>query len=989
MHSKAMKRLSGLVIVAAFALSVSASPAGAAFGILGFDQQITANEGGSPFTQANGHPYEISTEIKLNTYEDLEVGREEPELEGIERPEGDVKDVITELPPGLFGDPADVAQCTATQLIAPTEETPFRAPECPIASQVGIVELNVDIKKLLPEDWTFPLYNMVPPPNAPAEFGFLVAGEPITLVGNVRNSGDYGITIVSSDVTVALPFNGINVIFWGDPADKSHDRFRCDMGGFGMSATGGCPGASGTAGGPNVSPVQPQAFLTVPGSCPSASTGMKTTLKVDSWVEPGVFREHSIVNHLAPGFPDSESDWGAEQGMTGCELEPFNPSVSVAPTNAQADTPSGLNVEISLPQEGLLNTEGIATADVKDAVVTLPAGEAISPSAADGLEGCTTEQIGLGSGQPAACPDGSKLGSVEIDTPLLTEPLTGSIFLGKPECGPCNVSDDQEGRLVKLYIVAEGHGVILKLPGRVEMDPVTGQIKTTFDNNPQLPFDHLKLDFKAGPRSPLVNPHQCGTYTTTATLTPWSGQEAAQTSSTFKITSGPNGAPCPSSPQAFAPGFSAGTVNNQAGVFSPFTLTFTRADGEQQLGGVTLKMPPGLLGTLAGIPLCPEPQASQGTCAVASEIGSVSTVAGAGANPFLVTGGKVFLTTGYKGGSFGLAIVVPAVAGPFNLGQVVVRASIAIDPRTAQLTVSSDPLPTILDGIPLDLRTVNVAIDRPGFTFNPTSCDQMSLVGTLTGGAGGVEPVSSSFQATNCGVLGFKPSFSASTAAKTSRAKGASLSVKLGFPANAMGRQANIRSVKVELPKRLPSRLSTLQNACTAATFEADPEACPATSRIGTASASTPILPVPLKGTVYFVSHGGEAFPNLVMVLKGYGVTVELVGDTFISKAGITSTTFKTIPDVPVRSFALTLPEGRYSALAANGNLCNATLRMPTEIVGQNSTRFAQDTKIKVTGCAAQTRKRHKRKGGDRKSQSHATGHGQKGEGSSSSRRRR
>jgi len=398
----------------------------------------------------------------------------------------------------------------------------------------------------------------------------------------------------------------------------------------------------------------------------------------------------------------------------------------------------------------------------------------------------------------------------------------------------------------------------------------------------------------------------------------------------------------------------------QAGGFTPYLTTFTRSDVDQSMQRVSVKLPPGLLGSLAGLPLCGEAQANAGTCSQTSEIGSVTAGAGDGPTPLYVTGGKVFMTGPYEGAPFGLSVVVPAKAGPFDLGTVVVRAKVEVDPHTAQLTVTTDPLPQIVGGVPVNLRLVNVTIDRPNFTFNPTDCNPMGITGSMTGGQGAVAALSNHFQVTNCGALGFKPKFSVSTSGKTSRANGASLDAKLVYPKNAG--QANIAKVKVALPKQLPSRLTTLQKACLAATFEANPAGCPAASRIGTATATTPILPVPLAGPVYFVSHGGEAFPDLVIVLQGYGVTVDLVGTTFISKAGITSTTFKTVPDVPVGTFELKLPEGRYSALAANGNLCLSKLAMPTAFVAQDGTEIHESTPIAVSGCSKHKAKTNTKK---------------------------
>ncbi len=503
--------------------------------------------------------------------------------------------------------------------------------------------------------------------------------------------------------------------------------------------------------------------------------------------------------------------------------------------------------------------------------------------------------------------------------------------------------------LLAMYAVIDDPttGVLIKLPGRVDTDPSTGQVTTTFSELPQFPVGDFKLHLFGGARAPLSTPEGCGTYTTDSTLTPWSAPDSgppASSSDSFQINSG-----CVS---GFAPSFSAGTTNNEAGGFSPLSVTFSRTDQDQNLSGVTVTTPPGLLGILKGVERCPEPQASQGTCGQGSLIGHTTVAAGTGPDPFWVQGGQVFLTGPYRGAPFGLSIVVPAVAGPFNLGNVVVRAAISIDPHTAQITVVSDALPRILQGIPLDIRTVNVSIDRGNFTFNPTSCEPLTVNGSLSSTQGATAAVSSRFQAANCQGLSFKPVFSVSTQAATSKHTGASLIVKGAFPAG----EANIHSVAVTLPKQLPARLTTIQQACTEAVFAANPASCPVGSNIGTATARTPILANPVVGPVYLVSHGGAAFPDVVAILQGEGVTVDLTGSIDI-KHNITSSTFAAIPDAPIASFQLTLPEGPHSGLAAvvpakaKGSLCGQSLVMPFTITGQNGAVVKENNKIAVTGC--------------------------------------
>jgi hypothetical protein len=587
---------------------------------------------------------------------------------------------------------------------------------------------------------------------------------------------------------------------------------------------------------------------------------------------------------------------------------------------------------------------------LRDASITLPVGLSLNPSAADGLGSCSLAQVDLGGAGAPSCPDSSKVGTVELQTPLLPGLLGGSIYLAAQEENPFHA-------LVAAYIVVDdpATGVVIKIPGQLRLDPGTGQITGVFDQAPQFPFSDLRLHFFGGQRGVLATPGACGTYTTGSELSPWSAPDsgaAADPSDSFSITGG-----CAS---GFSPGFAAGSTGTQAGGFTGFTATFSRTDEDQNLGAVSITTPPGLLGLLKTVPLCGEPQAGEGTCAAQSLIGHTTVAAGAGTHPFYL-GGSVYLTGPYRGAPFGLSVVVPALAGPFNLGNVVVRARILVDPHTAQLTVVSDALPRILRGIPLLLRTVNVTVDRPGFIFNPTSCEPLSVAGTITSTQGAQAQVSSRFQAASCAALGFAPKFVASAPAKTSLHEGAALDVKVAYP---QGSQANIHSVKVTLPRQLPARLPTVQQACPAAVFNANPASCDEGSMIGIGTAVTPIFAAPLTGPAYLVSHGGEAFPDIVVVLQGQGVTVDLVGNIFIAKSGATSATFANVPDAPISAFDLSLPEGPHSGLAAVGSLCTEPLTMPTTITGQNGAQLTQTTKITVNGCpkAKKKPKKHKKK---------------------------
>jgi hypothetical protein len=840
-------------------------------------------------------------------------------------PAGAPKDVGLDLPPGLVGTTVGMPRCTMAEV--------SNSAHCPRDSMVGTATVIVTGGAPYRQVLTFPVYNIAPAPGEPAAFAFNGIFAPVRLDTSVLSDGDYGVRVTAPDLTEVAATLAASITLWGVPADHngpgpdfSTSTFQSDEDNSEEWVSFGRPGSEQTR----------VPFLTNPSQC---SSPLGATLLTDSWEAPG------------PGvFAEGLTSMGMD---TGCGLLSFDPSLSMLPDTLEAGAPAGYSLNLNVPQNS--EPEGLATPDVKKVVATLPSGTVISPSAADGLGDCTDAQFELHSGVPGGCPRDSQVGVVRIKTPALEEQLNGEVYLAAPECDPCTPQDAADGKMIRLFVqvVGEGEdGVIVKLEGTGQINQQTGQITTTFNENPQLPFSDFQLMLTGGERATLANPRTCGSETTTMDLTPWSTPYTpdATPTSTFDIDANCFGA-------QFNPSFTAGTTSNQAGGFSPFTLAFGRSDSDEFLNGVQIQMPPGLLGMLSKVALCGEPQAAQGTCGPESLIGETTVETGPGTDPFLVTGGKVYITGPYKGAPYGLSIIVPAVAGPYTLagttgnGTVVNRSAISVNHETSALTVTSDPLPTELDGIPLQLRLVNVTINRPEFTFNPTSCDRLAIGGTLTSTQAASASESSSFQVTNCGGLAFKPKFTASTSGKTSKADGASLDTKVTYPSAPQGSEADIKEVKVDLPKQLPSRLTTLQKACLAATFGANPANCPAASVIGIVKVSTPVLPVQLTGPVYFVSHGGEAFPSLTMVLQGDGVRVDLVGDTFISKAGITSTTFKTVPDVPFNSFELYLPEGRYSALAANGDLCTQNLEMPTAFVAQNGKEIHESTKIAVTGC--------------------------------------
>ncbi len=959
-------------------LLVSSAPA--AFGPSALVSYIASGSGGRA-TQASAHPYELATRIDLRN-----VVKVQPEgLRGLTSVH-DVKDVIVDLPMGLLGDTQATPTCTFGQLES--------VQHCPADTRVGQIQTE-------PEDATtayIGIYNMVPEHGVAAEFGFIDAIDSThAIYANVAPTPAGYVLRATSRQVPQIPLTNVTAIFFGNPAAKDE------------------------AGNASI------AMFTNPSDC--SGEPLVSTVHMDSWQEPGRYNSNASpagepevngsnwATALSDEWPVGGTVTPATTGtVTGCNQLRFNPSAfTFAPEEAhsRADEPSGYESVLRIPQTETPGT--LATPPLKMAVVTLPPGVAVSPSAADGLVGCQesgSEGINFESAGAGHCPAASKVGKVEVITPVLEEPLTGSVFVAQPKCGgpvqpECTEEAAETGGIFAIYMEVENEnrGIHVKLKGKVEVGGngqysqthglQPGQIRTSFIETPQVAvFSELRLKFNGGPRAPLANPQTCGAFTINANLEPWSAPE-----------SGPNAIEEPSfniggCENRFASSFSAGTVNNQAGGYSPFTTTFSRQDREQDLSGITVNMPEGLLGKIAGIEQCPENEANAGTCGSirpGSHIGTATAAAGSGSHPFWQSG-NVYLTGPYKNAPFGLSVVVPAKAGPYNLGNIVVRAAIYINPNTAAATIVSDPLPQSVDGVPLRVQTVNVTVGQANnFTFNATNCTEKTIGATLTSAQGAQANVSSRYQAANCQSLPFKPQFTVSTQGKTSKADGASLSVKIAYPSSG---QANIAKVDLQFPKILPARLTTLQKACTEAQFNTNPAGCPVASDIATVTVHTPLLNSPLTGPAYFVSHGGAAFPDVELVLQGEGVLLVVDGKTQIKK-GITYSHFDTTPDAPFSAFEFNAPEGPFSILTANGSLCDPTttktvkkrvavrahghvkhvtrsvrttvpesLVMPTTITAQNGAVINQSTKIAVTGCPKVKKAKIKKK---------VKGHGGKG----------
>jgi hypothetical protein len=886
------------------------SAAAAPFGLSDFHFSVL-NAAGSEDTQAGDHPNVVTVGVDFNT---VPKPLRSEAFAASEPP----KSLSLELPLGMIGDPQGLPTCQQYELTNP--------PSCPSDTVIGTVVYRAEAAGVMVSEpkstGVTPLFNMQPESGYPAEFAFESAGHVADIYTSVihRATGGYAMRLYAPAITPLAALTGMQLTFFGDPSTVD---------------------GSGNP---------PTSLFTTPFDC-APEDGLPTaTVSTSSWTAPsGTAPSEESVTLSAP---------------SGCSSLRFTPQISIEPATTEADAPTGVAVHLAVAQEESAAT-GPATPPLKDATITLPAGMSLSLPAGNSLSACPAagpEAIDLYEEQPGVdgfphpvaghCPASSRLGVAKITTPLLAAPLEGSVYLAQPGCAPCDERQVEEGDLLGVYVEAEGSGINLELPGVIEVggaghharkgDPggplAPGQLRLQLLANPQLPTSEVQLDLNGGQQALLANPARCGQATSTSEVVPW-GAEAidATPESSFDVGSSETGGACPQT-SPFAPSFSAGTATAQAGTSSPFTMTFARHDREQPLSSISMQTPPGFAAEMAGVPQCSEPQAALGQCPATSEVGQVHVALGPGSQPLWVEG-PVYLTGPYHGAPFGLSLVIPAKAGPFDLGDVIVRAAIAVDPHTAALTVSAGPLPTNAAAVPLRIQTVSMTLDRPGFTIEPTDCSQQAVTASIDSSEGASAAASTPFAVGACASLPFKALLTAHSEAKTSRNDGAMLHLKLYSGAG----QANAAKLRVVLPKQLPTRLSALQQACPARLFDANPASCPVDSVIGQAIVHTKMLSSPLVGPAYFVSHGGVRFPDIELVLQGEGVLVDLDGFTTIEN-GITTAAFDSLPDMQLQSLGLMLPEGPHSLLGADGSLCAKPLLLSMSLVGQNGAKEATTT---------------------------------------------
>lgn len=887
-------------------------------------------------TQAGGHPdLQIAFVLENGKKQQVGSGNNSPcDCEN-------ARFITVHAPTGLVGNPHATPRCTTAQ---------FSTLTCPVDSQVGVAGVGVSISPTSELALASPVYNLVPREGEAGLLGIQVVGTPIFEIFSGRTGSDYGLDTRIS-IWNGIPVGTADQVLWGVPAAKSHDPLRWEFGGSSVfngalcdsngniatpwagapnaplsgpeSVDEVCPGTTSSPGGhPSNSPEIP--FLENPTTCGSP---LESGMDVLSW-------DGTETSKTAP-----------YSATSGCDQLTFNPSLSAQPTTDEADSPSGMDVELTVPQTQTPNVP--SPSEIRGTEMLLPEGFTVNPSAADGKSACTDQDAHFGTEAEAQCPETSKVGSLEIETSLLPGPLPGYLYLGQP----------LPGNRYRIFLTADGFNVHVKLAGFLRPDPRTGRLAVIFEDLPQTPFERFTLHIFGAERGALATPTHCGTYEVKTSFTPWDSVLGRQTSlQHFTVDSGSGGSPCPGPARPLGPSFAAGSASNSPGAHSPFSIELGRGDGDQFLSGLIVRPPRGFSANLNGIPYCPEAAIAEianplysglselttPTCPASSQIGVVTAGAGPGTKPLYVRG-KVYLAGPYKGAPLSLLVVIPAVSGPYDLGNVSVRAAIEVDPTTAQITTLSDPLPQIIEGIPLRTRSIQVNIDRDAFARTPTNCGAHSVTAEIAGSEGALAEPSVHYQVANCATLPFVPKLSLRLKGGTKRNRFPALTASLAMRPG----EANIASAVVALPHAEFLEQGHIGTICTLVQFAANQ--CPAASIYGTARAVTPILDQPLVGPVYLRSSPNHVLPDLVAALHGQ-VDFDLVGHVDAVKGGI-RTSFESTPDVPVSRFVLSMQGGAKGLLVNSRNLCSGrTPKATAHMTGQNGKRLKMQVPFEA-GC--------------------------------------
>jgi hypothetical protein len=787
---------------------------------------------------------------------------------------------------------------------------------------------------------TAPIYSLQPNLGTTANFAFItpVLDIPINIPVTVRTASDYGLRFTVSDITQLTPFASAHFAFWGFPAAEGHNGERFPRGN--LSEPAGCPRLADTSclAGKTESNIAIQPLTDNPSVC--TGQPLPTTLEVTTYQD----LEHRSVAHSS-FEPTSE-----------CERQTFKPLLYGGPTSHATDSPSGLDVDLKDPQ---FFGFAVSPSDLKEATVTLPEGLTINPDAADGQSSCSDAQANFGSEAPGNCPDQAKIGTMQIHSLALEGSLGGSVYIGEP----------QPGNQYRLFMLASGFGFNVKLVGTFHPNPQTGQVTAHFEDLPQAPFDEFQIHLFSSDRGLMATPTACTVYPLSAEFVPWNPTlPTVRTGFNFGMETGPHGGPCPGQTRPFNPTLEAGTSNSKAGAHSSFTLKLDREDGDQFLGKLNFTMPPGLTGDLHGITYCPETaviaaantlgrvEQANPSCPVSSEIGTTNVAAGPGSHPFHAVG-KMYLSGPFKGAPLSLVAITPALAGPYDYGTVVVRVAVNVDPHDAHVIADSEVVPSIIGGIPIRMRSIQVNIDKPNFMINPTNCSPMTVDSQGIGDQGTVASFSSYFHVDNCGTLPFKPRMRITQVGSRKQTKRSKDPV-LRFDLHTRSGDANLKSVAVTLPKAFAVDQRHLGNICSKAQLAS--EHCAGRQAIGTVEVKTPLLEAPLKGPAYAVSGYGK-LPHLAFILAGQ-VTIIPEAESSSVKGGHLKTVVPVIPDAPIGHFRLTLYGGKKGYVTNTRSLCASKTVTVVQFRAQNGKKLTRKvrTKAKCGKTSKRKRSRHR-----------------------------